>query len=300
VDAATADDFHHSLRVALTGRTEAYDGAYQGSPDEWVELFTHGWLYRGRSYAPWQQARGGECRHLPPERFVVFVSDHRHVERRRLGDRLHEGIGPEVYRAVSAVLTLSPYTPMLFMGQEWAAGAPFHYFADRAPEAGAPVEPPEAVVRHALDTETNHVRADPAAEETFRAAKIKWSEGARAPHAGVGALYQTCLRLRAGERIFQNPPRERWAVKRLGGAVALRWSDYDGGAWQLVLALHPLGAVPWTHDVFTVPPAGQNWQVVLDTNERRFGGPLKNRSVLDPAEEACHFRSAGALLLHSV
>lgn len=300
VDAAAADDFHHSIRVALTGRTEAYNGAYQGSPDEWVELLTHGWLYRGQVYPPWQRSRGEACRQFAPERFVVFVSDHHHVERRLLGERLHEGVSPDVYRAVSVVLMLSPYTPMLFMGQEWATSAPFHYFAGQAPDADTPVNPPEAVVRHALEADDNDVLADPAIEETFRTSKIKWSECVRAPHAGVLALYQTGLRLRAGERIFQNPPRERWAVKRLEGAVALHWNDYDGGAWLLVLALHSLGAVPWTHDAFTVPPENQSWQVVLDTNERRFGGPLKNRSALDPSEDAYHFRSAGALLLHSV
>jgi maltooligosyltrehalose trehalohydrolase len=298
-DAVSADDFHHSVRVALTGRTEAYGGSYQGSPDEWVDLLTHGWLYRGQDYAPWKAPRGEACQHLAPEKFIVFVSDHHHVERRMLGDRLHEGIAPDVYRAVSTVLLLSPYTPMLFMGQEWATSAPFHYFEDRSPDAAARVQPPESVVRHAIDTWPEEKAADPEMEETFRASKIKWSECARAPHAGVLALYQACLRLRRTEPVFQNPPRDRWSVKRLDGAVALRWTDEDG-AWLLLVALHPLGAVPWTHDVFTIPPDDQSWQVVLDTNERRFGGALKNRSALDPSEDAYHFRSAGALLLHSV
>jgi len=121
VDAVWADDFHHTVRVALTGEQESYLGSYVGTPDEWIETLAHGWLYRGQFYAHWKKARGTDSAHLSPERFVFCLSNHDQVGNRPLGERLHAVVSPEAYRAVSVLLCLSPYTPMLFMGQEWGA-----------------------------------------------------------------------------------------------------------------------------------------------------------------------------------
>src|SRR5258707_15776999 len=71
---------------------------------------------------------------FPPQHFVHCISNHDQVGNRAFGDRLHQVISPEAYRAASALLLLSPYTPMLFMGQEWGCSSPFNYFPDHEPQ----------------------------------------------------------------------------------------------------------------------------------------------------------------------
>src|SRR5215468_995564 len=73
---------------------------------------------------------------LAPERFVYCISNHDQVGNRAFGDRLNQIVSPASYRAASGFLLLSPYTPMLFMGQEWAACSPFCYFTDHEPQLG--------------------------------------------------------------------------------------------------------------------------------------------------------------------
>jgi maltooligosyltrehalose trehalohydrolase len=277
VDGVWADDFHHTIRVALTGQRESHFGSFDGTVDEWVDTLTHGWFYRGQFFAHKQAPRGSPCADLSPERFVFCISNHDQVGNRPLGERLHHGVSPEAYRAVSALLCLSPYTPMLFMGQEWGASTPFLFFTDHPPELG------EKMAMHRIEEFTrNGVKLeptvaehmpDPQSEDTFRSSKLKWSERTDGPHAALWALYRECLELRAVERHFQNPPRDQWSVRKVGGSLlALRWHRPDGD-WLLAMTLVAAGAIDWSADEFTAPSDGRRWKAVFHSNEARFGGP---------------------------
>jgi maltooligosyltrehalose trehalohydrolase len=136
-DGMWSDDFHHTMRVALTGQKEAHFANYTGALDEWVETLREGWLYRGQFFGSWKRGRGTPAAHLAPEKFVLCISNHDQVGNRPLGDRLSDVVAPETYRAMSMLLCLVPYTPLLFMGQEWAAATPFPYFTDLPGDVGA-------------------------------------------------------------------------------------------------------------------------------------------------------------------
>ncbi|HEV7393559.1 MAG TPA: alpha-amylase family glycosyl hydrolase, partial [Burkholderiales bacterium] len=129
LDALWNDDFHHSARVALTGRTEAYYSDYRGTPQEFVSAAKLGFLYQGQYYSWQKQARGSPTIGLAPERFITFLQNHDQVANSTRGLRLHRLTSPGRCRAATALLLLAPQTPLLFQGQEFAASSPFLYFA---------------------------------------------------------------------------------------------------------------------------------------------------------------------------
>jgi maltooligosyltrehalose trehalohydrolase len=124
-DAAWADDFHHALRVLLTGETEGWYGEFD-SMELLAKAFKRPHVHDG-TYSAFRQRRfGAPADDVPPERFVVFSANHDQVGNRALGDRL-----PVQTRPLAAFCTLlSPFTPMLFQGEEYGERAPFQFFSD--------------------------------------------------------------------------------------------------------------------------------------------------------------------------
>ena len=134
LDGLWNDDFHHSAMVALTGRNEAYYSDHLGSPQEFVSAAKYGYLFQGQRYSWQEKRRGSPAFDLAPWQFVNFTQNHDQVANSGRGLRCQHLSSPGRYRAMTALLLLMPGTPMLFQGQEFAADAPFHYFADHNPE----------------------------------------------------------------------------------------------------------------------------------------------------------------------
>jgi len=130
LDGLWNDDFHHSAMVALTGRSEAYYSDTTGGPQEFVSAAKYGYLFQGQHYFWQRQPRGTPSWGLPPAAFVGFLQNHDQVANSAFGVRVHEQTSPGRWRAMTALLLLGPWTPLLFQGQEFASSAPFLYFAD--------------------------------------------------------------------------------------------------------------------------------------------------------------------------
>jgi maltooligosyltrehalose trehalohydrolase len=128
-DAAWADDFHHALRVLLTGEREAYYAEF-GRVSQLGKAFHRPHVHDG-GYSTFRRKRfGAPADDVPPERFVVFDQNHDQVGNRAFGDRL-----PEEARPLAAFCTLlAPFVPMLFMGEEYGENAPFQFFSDHIDE----------------------------------------------------------------------------------------------------------------------------------------------------------------------
>ena len=134
LDALWNDDFHHSARVAATGRTEAYFSDYRGTPQELISALRWGYLYQGQFYEWQEQRRGRAALDLQPRHFIHYLQNHDQVANSGTGQRLNQICAPAQLRALTAVLLLGGATPMLFQGQEFAATTPFLYFADHNAE----------------------------------------------------------------------------------------------------------------------------------------------------------------------
>jgi len=298
-DGVWADDFHHVVRVGQTGQREAYFKDFEGELSEMVSTLRHGWLYRGNYSAAAERNRGTECRHLPPSKFVHCLSNHDQTGNRAFGERLSHTIGADAYRALSVLICLTPYTPMLFMGQEWAASTPFQYFTDHNKQLGPLIT--EGRRREFADFAAFRDPAarqripDPQAAETFTRSKLQWSEVEEAEHAAVMSLYAECLRLRSTEPLFRPQSRDTWEVDELAlGVGAIRFG-HERTAFLLLFDLWGGHRGGLKGERLAHAKGGAQWQLILASNEKRFGGD--GTPAFDEQEQSCDFRVPTSLVL---
>ncbi|HWI14865.1 MAG TPA: malto-oligosyltrehalose trehalohydrolase, partial [Burkholderiales bacterium] len=230
LDALWNDDFHHSARVAMTGRREAYYHDYLGTPQELISAVKWGFLFQGQYYA-WQK----KCRGTPslagnPQRFVLFLQNHDQVANSARGWRIDRLTDKGRWRACTALMLLAPGTPLLFQGQEFAASSPFLYFADN----GAEIAPVVRDGRREFLSQFRSIAAggdvcliDPASREAYERSKLDLRE--RETHSEAVALHRDLLALRRTDPVF--------SAQRAGGvdgavlaseALVLRYFDRDG------------------------------------------------------------------------
>ncbi len=226
-NALWSDDFHHAMRVTQTKEQQHFLRMFKGHTQEIGEILRKGWYYTGQFSEFHQILRGTLADDFPPESFVFCISNHDQVGNRIQGVRFHENLQPSAYRAVSLFLCLVPYTPLFFMGQEWGAGTPFHYFTDMSEELGAKIT--EGRKREYLE---HGIAADPAEladilgpqeEKTFLHSKLNWSEHAEEQPKRLIALHQAGLRLRKELFAGTNPPRDQWTVEVAESSVTIRY-----------------------------------------------------------------------------
>ncbi|MHA3771056.1 malto-oligosyltrehalose trehalohydrolase [Verrucomicrobiota bacterium sgz303538] len=275
-DGVWADDFHHSVRVANTHEDESYLGDFSGSVGELVDTLRNGWHYRGQYSEAGQKKRGTESRHIPPEKFVHCISNHDQVGNRAFGERLRQSISREAYLASSALLCLSPYTPMLFMGQEWAASTPFLFFTDHNHELGKLITKGRREefkeFKAFRDPDTRAKIPDPQGSDTFEASKLKWGELEHESKSRTLALHQACLALRNSEPAFRPSLREKWQVEELAGEIGALRVRSENADYLLLFDLTGGHKGTLKEDPICEPRTGSEWSVVLATSESRFGG----------------------------
>ncbi len=229
------DDAHHVLHVAASGDSQGYYADYKGDTEKLGRALAEGFAFQGEMMPYRGHPRGEPSGALPPAAFVAFIQNHDQVGNRPFGDRL-TAIAPfAAVRAVAAVYLLLPQIPMLFMGEEWAAGQPFPFFCDFGPELAAAVRNGrrEEFARFPdfQDPAKRERIPDPTAEETFAAAKLAWDDVLREPHAGWLDWYCRVLAVRHAEiipRLGHIRTGGRFEVIA-DGAVIVRWPVGAGG-----------------------------------------------------------------------
>jgi maltooligosyltrehalose trehalohydrolase len=296
LDALWNDDFHHSATVALTGHNEAYYTDYLGAPQEFISAAKYGYLYQGQWYRWQRKRRGTPGLRLPPAAFINFLQNHDQIANSGLGLRCHLLTSPGRYRALTALLLLMPGTPMLFQGQEFAASAPFYYFADHKPELAELVRRGRAEsltqFRSLALPGTQALLADPSDPQTFARCKLDLSE--REQHAGPNALHRDLLRLRREDPVF-HAPRSRGVDGAVLGAQAfvLRFFGDEEESDRLLLVnlgrdLH-LDPAP---EPLMAPPGGKRWAVRWSSESLRYGG-----SGTAPPDTETNWRLSGEAAL---
>jgi maltooligosyltrehalose trehalohydrolase len=276
-DGVWADDFHHVVRVLMTGEREGYYGNFEGDSGELAQTLAHGWLFRGQKQSVTGEERGGDPTGLAAQQFIYCISNHDQVGNRAFGERLNHVVSAAAYRAASALLCLVPQTPMLFMGQEWGAAAPFRFFTDHNAELGdAITKGRRREFRNFSAFRDPNVLAtipDPQANETFLQSKLDWEEIEQAEHASVLLLYWEFLELRRTHSAFRNSGRENRVVLDLGdGIVAIlfgRVGEFRCAVISDLVGGHPM---PNLDDGRLAPGGGRDWEPLMSSNDDRFGG----------------------------
>jgi maltooligosyltrehalose trehalohydrolase len=297
LDGVWADDFHHAVRRQLAGDSQGYYEDYEGTSEEIATTIRQGWLFTGQQSSHLGSPRGTDASGIPMRRFVVCLQNHDQVGNRATGDRLHHVIEPAAWRAASVLLLTLPMTPLIFMGQEWAASTPFQYFTDLEPELGKLVtEGRRHEFRHFAEFADPAAREripDPQAAATYEASRLKWEERDVGQHARVLALYREVLRLRHGHAALgasddltadAESPSEGTLLVRRGGGRERFWIvtsfPAEGGAAAIAV--------------------DGRTEVLLTTEDARFAGdPLPPDIDAGPGGAVIRFRRPGALILKS-
>jgi maltooligosyltrehalose trehalohydrolase len=277
LDAVWNDDFHHSAVVALTGKREAYYTDYLGSPQEFISAAKYGYLFQGQPYS-WQEApRGTPTFGAAPEAFVAFIENHDQVANTAAGERLRFQSSPGRYRAMTALLLLGPWTPLLFQGQEFGASTPFIFFTDVGDGSMR-----EAIRKGRFDflaqfpsiatkevQERLPVPSDPA---VFVSSKLDFSERQR--NKELYDLHVDLLKLRRTDSRFreQIPNGVDGAVLGPASFVLRYFSEGNTADRLLVVNFgenRELNPVP---EPLLAPPLGWEWEILWSSESAAYGG----------------------------
>ena len=275
VDALWADDFHHSAMVAMTGRSEAYYSDHAASPQEFVSAAKYGYLFQGQYYTWQEKGRGTPAFDIPAERFINYLQNHDQIANSGRGLRFHQQTSPGRARAMTALLLLMPTTPLLFQGQEFWASSPWHYFADHKAEIAESIRKGRAEFVSQFPSLAGEAMqralVDPASEETFRAAKLDWSERER--NQGALQLHRDLLRLRREDPVFASQDSHILDGAVLGPeAFLLRFFGQNGDDRLLIVNLGrdlPLASMA---EPLLAPPAGAAWALAWSSEHPDYGG----------------------------
>jgi maltooligosyltrehalose trehalohydrolase len=275
MDALWNDDLHHTARVALTGRSEAYYTDYKGSPQELISAVKWGYLYQGQRYAWQKKRRGTPALDLPPAAFVTFIQNHDQIANSARGQRIHALTSPGRHRAMTALLLLAPGTPMLFQGQEFSASSPFMYFADHEPDLAKLVAKGRreflAQFPSLATKEMKACLADPGDAATFERCKLDWSERERNKEAAL--LHKDLLRLRREDPVFRaQKPRSVDGAVIASEVLVLRFFGEAGDDRLLFVNLGTdLAWIP-SPEPLVAAPEGTRWELLWSSESPRYGG----------------------------
>lgn len=299
LDGVWSEDFHHTVRVAATGRSEGYYRDYRGTPQELISCVKRAFLYQGQRYQ-WQgKPRGTVVSDEPAEAFVFFLQNHDQVANQLWGDRLHHKVGPAAYRALTALLLLAPETPLLFMGQEFAASSPFLFFTDFPPGRLADdiqkgrkeflAQFPSSASSAAQDA-----IGDPCAPSMFERSKLDWAERER--HPDTVALHRDLLRLRREDEVIAQQRRDRVDGAVIGpSAFVLRYAGQNGHDRLLIVNLGQDVDFRPAPEPLLAPPSGHAWSFRWSSDAPIYGGP----GVIEPLTDTGWSIPGGAAVLYA-
>jgi maltooligosyltrehalose trehalohydrolase len=306
MDGVWADDLHHQIRRALAGDRDGYFQDYSGTADDIAATVRHGWFYCGQKSAFLGRPRGSDPAGLAPEQFIVCIQNHDQIGNRAFGDRLHHKVDLAAYRAASALLLCCPQTPLLFMGQEWAASSPFQFFTDHQEGLGKLVTEGR---RHEFkrfeafaNPQIRETIPDPQAIDTYLNSQLKWEERKKNPHASTLAFYQALLGLRRTEPALRS--REAAQVEAAGRTALLMRRPVNGlpGGQEadllLVVQWSGGGAIHLDETPLAALDTGLEWRLLLSTENPQFAAdpqPIRIRG--EESAPRITFARTGAVLL---
>jgi maltooligosyltrehalose trehalohydrolase len=266
-DALWNDDFHHAVHSALTGETHCYYADFGGVAPV-VKVLNDVFVNDG-DYSPYRRRRhGNRVGDQSREQFIVSIQNHDQIGNRAGGERLVALTSPEAVRGAAALLLLSPFTPLLFMGEEYGETRPFPFFSSfedhgliEAVRCGRRTE-------FAASYDAKCEALDPQSPETFAAAVVSWDWQDDATRAGMRNLYRTLL---AARRTWPALVDRRRTTAEL---------DADDSRLLVVRRGEAPGVTAW----WNATPQGvpfavalpDGMRLVLSTAEQRFGGRRKS------------------------
>ena len=264
LDAQWSDDFHHSLHALVTGEQDGYYEDF-GRLEQLAKAYKEGFVYSWQYSKHRKRFHGSNSKSRPARQFVVCVQNHDQVGNRMLGERLSELLDFESVKLAAGALLLSPYVPLLFMGEEYGEDARFQYFVSHTDEA---------LVQAVREGRRNEFKAfewdqevpDPQAVETFQDSGLRWETRSQGRHRVLLDFHRRLLELRSS--IPRVASKKNMDVQILEKEGVLTWhrKHPDG-------RVHGLMNFSSRTARFPLHARDGRWTRVLDSADRRWDGP---------------------------
>jgi maltooligosyltrehalose trehalohydrolase len=254
------DDFHHALHALLTGERDGYYADY-GTVEDLAAAFSDGFVYEGQYSAFRGRRHGATAAGVPRDRFVVFAQNHDQIGNRAAAERLTSLVSEDAARLAMAALLLSPFVPLLFMGEEYAETAPFPYFVDHGDPGLLEAVREGRAKEFARDADA----FDPAATETFDLARL--DRAGRETDSGRCrlALVRTLLAARRDHAVLTDPGAIESRVAVSDDVIRVTRTGSTGASF---VALNTAAA----ERAVGADVGAQRWRCVIDSAAAVIGG----------------------------
>lgn len=264
MDAQWIDEFHHALRVAVGEEKKGYYKEFNGLA-HLAKAYSDAYVFDGGYSEHRHKFFGTKATGLDGDRFIVFSQNHDQIGNRMLGERSGVLFSAAKQRLMAAAVLLSPFTPMLFMGEEWGSKRPFQYFVSHGDE-----ELVEAVrngrKQEFADFQAEGSPPDPQAKSTFANSMIDWQELHSPESSQMLHYYSALIKLRKDLADMHPARREQWQVRLLEQQTSLLLTLQDEGAQALCLL--NFSAERQAYSL----PQDEGWQLLLNSDAPQWGG----------------------------
>lgn len=287
LDGMWNDDFHHSAIVALTGENVGYFSDYSGKPQEFISAAKYGFLYQGQAFSWRKILRGTPTFGTAAEAFVCFLENHDQIANTGRGDRPRFRASPGRYRAISALLLLGPWTPLLFQGEEFGASSPFIFFADVGDTAirNETRKGRAKLLAPFLSlTEEETLRSLPAPDDPHAFSRCKLDFSEREKNRELYDLHIDLLKLRREDSRFRLQSSAAIDGAVLGSAsFVIRYLSEENDDRLLLVNLAGRQILHPAAEPLLAAPAGCRWETVWTSDSQRYGG-RGTIAIATPAE----------------
>ncbi|MBB6611733.1 malto-oligosyltrehalose trehalohydrolase [Pontibacter sp. Tf4] len=259
------DDYHHAIHTMVTGETEGYYADF-GKPEHLVKTLKHSFIYNGMYSENRKRTVGSDATANPAKQFVVCSQNHDQVGNRMLGERLTQLVSFEMLKPIAALVILSPYTPMLFMGEEYGEENPFLFFVSHTDK-----DLVEAVRKGRKEEFKAFAwqgeAPDPQSEETFNNSKLQHNYKNSKKHNQLREFYKALIQLR--KSIVTKLSKEHLEAALNEQETVLDFTHTFAGIRCII---------NFSKEPQTIAADLKDWKLILDSAEEKWGGPGSNYS----------------------
>jgi len=264
-DAQWLEDFQHALFALITGEREGYYQKY-GSINDLSEALTEGYVYIGEGQESKRSPPDASYRWIPTSKLVVFAQNHDQIGNRVQGDRLTQISGIEAAKLAAGIVVLSPYVPLLFMGEEYGETAPFQFFTDyQSKELVDDVRAGRK--KEFANFHWANEAPDPQNPETFKRSKLDWQQRYSGQGQKIAAYYHNILRLKKEHPIFHADTDRK--IKHITAKTSVLFIHKQYSTTQAAIIAN-FSKKPVT---YTFPLEGGNYAKILDSASFDWAGP---------------------------
>lgn len=275
MDAQWTDEFHHALRVSAGGQRIGYYSDFNGIA-HLAKAYQDAYVYDGIYSEYRKRTFGNKVSDHPGKQFIVFSQNHDQVGNRMLGERTSQLVSFEMQKLLAAAVMVSPYLPLLFMGEEYSEPNPFFYFVSHTDPVIADKVRKGRKEEFAAFHNTGEA-PDPTLEETFINSKLQWKLTEQGDHKTMLHYYKTLIALRKQFPVLKHLNRRQLAVTYNEAAQTLtlhRWHQEQ----------HAVCFMNFSQQAqkITVPAYTGRWRKLLDSADPRWNGPAAAADIILP------------------